>query len=89
MVYVDEIRTCKPFGPNGWTKSCHLFGDTEEELHEFAESMGMKREWYQDHQRPERRHYDLPEYRRAAALEMGAGEIRAKDWLRGLRPGSG
>jgi len=91
MVYVDEVRKCRPFGPQAWTTSCHLFADTEDELHEFAESMGMRREWFQDHERRERRHYDLPEYRREVALELGASEIRARDWLRQarqtLRPG--
>ncbi len=85
MVYVDEVRKCRPFGPQGWTTSCHLFADTEDELHQFAESMGMRREWFQDHERRERRHYDLPEYRREVALELGAAEIRAKDWLRQAR----
>ena len=85
MVYVDEVRKCSPFGPQGWTTSCHLFADSEDELHDFAASMGMRREWFQDHARFERRHYDLPEYRREVALDLGASEIRARDWLRQAR----
>ena len=68
-VYVDEPMLW------GWKygKSCHLFADTLEELHTFAISLGMKREWFQDgHSLP---HYDLTEKRREVAVKNGAIEI--------------
>ena len=71
-VYVD------PLGNFGWvmrgrvTKSCHMYADTEAELHVMAAAIGMKRAWFQkDASMP---HYDLVPSRRAAAVALGAVE---------------
>lgn len=54
-------------------KSCHLFTDGEiEELHLFAEKIGMKRAWFQNHRIP---HYDLTPQRRRVAVAAGAKEL--------------
>jgi hypothetical protein len=96
--YVDELRTYNGLtGEVGrWGKRwCHLFADTEEELHAAAEKIGMKRRWYQ----PGRQkggydwyhsHYDLVPSRRAAAIRVaGALEVSGRDmaerWLREKR----
>jgi len=42
MLYTDEV---------------HLIGDTLQELHDFAQSMGLKRQWFQAH--PHHPHYDI------------------------------
>lgn len=64
-VYMDP-----PFRAKGkfW---CHLWADTDEELHAMARRLGLKREW---HQSPEKRnarwsHYDIcsPAKRQLAA----------------------
>lgn len=67
-VYVDKLRDW------GWKygKSCHLWADTNEELHEFAERIGMKREWFQ--KSTSGPHYDLTAGRRAKAVKLGAIE---------------
>jgi hypothetical protein len=73
-VYVDKIETypisfvAKPARKYG-TKWCHLYADSVEELHAFAESIGLKRGWFQDKTLP---HYDLTPFMRDKALESGA-----------------
>lgn len=48
----------------------HLIADTIEELHEFAHSIGLKNEWFQNHRFMP--HYDVTENKRVAAIEKGA-----------------
>ena len=74
-IYVDDLRRW------GWklrgheTPSCHLFTDALdlEELHAFAEQIGMRRRWFQSHRVTP--HYDLTPTRRQAALIHGAIEV--------------
>lgn len=65
------------FGPG--KRSCHLTieGSDLEPLHRFAELIGMKRAWFQDHRLMP--HYDLTESRRAAALRAGAVFVSGRD----------
>lgn len=59
--------------------------DSEEELHDFAVKIGLKREWFQQGSVP---HYDLVPSRRQAAVDLGAQELtRAtfRDVFRRLR----
>lgn len=74
MIYVDMLINY------GWKlgPSCHLLADTEEELHEFAKSIGMKREWFQSGETTSMPHYDLTASRRKAAVMRGAIEIDRK-----------
>ena len=75
-VYVDEI-TRHPSGE--W---CHLMADTDEELHIFAARLGLSRGWVDHHRgRVDVLHYDLRPSKRALAIQMGAIEVRAKDYL--------
>ena len=68
-VYVDDV-----FIPFGRMKMCHMIADTEEELHEMASRIGMKREWFQEGSRP---HYDVSMGKRKLAVECGVIEITA------------
>lgn len=81
-IFVDTLRSWpqapKPgaeryFG-NG-KRSCHLTTDGHlEELHQFAERIGLRRAWFQ----PEHGgHYDLTPNKRAQALRLGALEKEA------------
>ena len=84
-VYLDDWRQPAHLGPvdDRWS---HLVADTDEELHEFASRMGMRREWFQDKSgRPHHAHYDLPERARAEALANGAGEVTWRALGRMLR----
>ncbi len=67
-VYVDNLRDY------GWRHgpSCHLIGDSVEELVTFAVNLGMKREWYQPKSSP---HFDLNAQGREIAVANGAFEL--------------
>jgi hypothetical protein len=68
-VYVDKLRDW------GWKlgPSCHLIADTNEELHEFAAKLGMRRAWFQ--KVTSGPHYDLTASRRSVAVRLGAVEL--------------
>lgn len=71
-VYVDELH-CWPTKIKCFQGgSCHMVGDTAEELHALAEKIGLKREWFQNRRRLP--HYDLTPAKRAAAIAAGAKE---------------
>lgn len=77
-VYVDSLRDY------GWRHgpSCHLIADSVEELIEFAESIGLRREWYQPKSSP---HFDLTEDGRKLAVERGAIEVNQRELIGILR----
>ena len=66
-VYVDNATNAF-----GRMKMSHMLADTESELHQMAESVGLRREWFQNHGTP---HYDLCQSKRRLAIETGAIEI--------------
>lgn len=76
-IYVD------PLMHNGWIlrgraiANCHLFTDQPEltELHEFAQRIGLKRDWFQWKDAFSLPHYDLTPRRRAVAIAGGAVEV--------------
>jgi hypothetical protein len=77
MVYVDPLRNYRSeTAPRCFRgrPSCHMWADTEEELHEMAAKIGMRREWFQVSGLV--RHYDLTPGRRALAVANGAQERR-------------
>jgi hypothetical protein len=85
-VYVD------PLIDNGWSlgPNCHLWADTIEELHQFAEYIGLRREWFQPPKgrgRIQLPHYDLTRHLRQVAVNRGAIELdrrQARDCWVGL-----
>ncbi len=84
-VYLDDWRQPAHLGPvdDRWS---HLVADTDEELHDFAERMGMRRAWFQHRPgRPHHGHYDVPERARAEALAQGAVEVTWRELGRMLR----
>jgi hypothetical protein len=61
-------------------KWCHLVSDLSyEELHEFADEVGMPRRGFQGD------HYDIPESYRAQMVAAGATEVESRELLRRLR----
>lgn len=66
-IYVDQLKSAKW----GFSKACHLFttGDIDI-LHSFAESIGLKRKWFQNDIRL--LHYDLTANKQHLAIQMGA-----------------
>ncbi len=85
-VYVDKLRSYPQKATSGsrffgnGKQSCHLATDGElEELHQFAVSIGLKREWFQDHRRVP--HYDLTPNKRQRALAKGAQEASSEELI--------
>ncbi|HEX7444590.1 MAG TPA: DUF4031 domain-containing protein [Acidimicrobiales bacterium] len=84
-VYLDDWRQRARLGPvdDRWS---HLIADTDQELHDFAARMGMRRAWFQDKTgRPHHGHYDVPERARAEAVACGAVEVTWRQLGRILR----
>jgi hypothetical protein len=93
-VYVDNAFAVGDWGR--WSGGGHLQADTVDELHEFAERLGLRREWFQSKPgRPENDHYDLGRKGRERALELGATDedraagTRRRQAIRRARRASG
>lgn len=78
-VYVDELQRWPTKIRRLRDGACHLTADTVEELHAFAASLGLRREWYQPLSSP---HYDLTPAKRQRAIELGAAFVPAKEQAR-------
>lgn len=87
-VYVDELRTIrpadsKPQAQRNGDRWCHMTADSEQELHEFAARLGLKRTWYQVGGRKVWHwylsHYDLVPSKRALAVRYGAREVSLEE----------
>jgi hypothetical protein len=86
-VYVDksfEMAASEPqafrTGAKHGHRWCHMWADTEDELHTMAKRIGMRREWFQDNGRS-LPHYDLVPTRRTAAIKIGAIETDIKPFV--------
>jgi hypothetical protein len=71
-VYVDGERNSF-----GRMKMCHMIADTLEELHDMAQRIGLRREWFQK-SRSGMPHYDVCQSKRALAVKLGAVEINRR-----------
>lgn len=87
-IYVDELVAYQQEAKSGGRyfgsgkQSCHMMTDGDlEELHRFAERIGLRRAWFQGHN-PRHPHYDLTPSKRAQAVRLGAQEVQALDWAR-------
>lgn len=68
MILVDSAIW--PWRGKKW---CHMVSDTSiDELHSFAENLGLKRAWFQNKRDANFPHYDLVEGKRWQAIRMGA-----------------
>jgi len=76
-VYVDHVRI-----PFKGMRMSHMIADTLDELHEMADAIGMRREWFQDKRYP---HYDVNDERRAMALELGAIAVDRREIVMVMR----
>ena len=83
-VYVDHSRPCLRNPDWPYDTCCHMWADTEEELHELARRIGLKRRWFQ--KEPDRLpHYDLTASMRVEALEAGATPANWYDFKRAVK----
>lgn len=60
---------------------CHLSADTLDELHAFAQSIGLKRAWFQCPPEATYPHYDMVAARRRHAVENGAIQVSSRELL--------
>jgi len=74
-VYVDA-----PIWHARGRRWCHLTADTSDELHAFADALGLRRAWFQARPgQPWKDHYDLPDWARAEAVAQGAVAISRRE----------
>lgn len=90
-VYVDDAyipARVRNGGRHVTGRWCHLMSDSSDaELHSLVAKIGLRRSWFQHPDDPIqlRRHYDVVESRRAAAVAAGAVEVSWKDMGRMVR----
>lgn len=60
----------------GW---CHLAASTIEELHAFAERLGVKRCWFENKRGRNQPHYDLRVAMIPKAIELGAEQVSNRE----------
>lgn len=85
MICVD------PLVDNGWivrgkrVPNCHMISDNADrrELMEFAQRLGLKEHWFQNH--PLLPHFDLTPAMRAKAIKAGAREITRSEIAKLMR----
>jgi len=61
---------------NGW---CHMVSDNIEALHQFAQSNGIKRCWFQNKRGKHQPHYDVRESKREQLIKSGAISVSRKE----------
>lgn len=61
-----------PMWPFGRMIMCHMFADTDEELREMADKIGVARRWEQAPRDSIGPHYDIAKSKRALAIQYGA-----------------
>ena len=66
-VYVDKMQT-----QFRGMKMCHLLADSLNELHDMADQLGLRPDWFQGYPVA---HYDISLDKRRRALRLGATEI--------------
>lgn len=69
-VYVDDMKRPARVGRLNAVWS-HLLADTDDELHDFAAKLGLRRAWHQ-HPGTPLSHYDVTEPKRQQAIKLGA-----------------
>lgn len=76
MVYVDN------FYESGITfrgmKMSHLIADSQKELLEFVDKIGVQRKWIQNYNEP-KEHFDICLAKRKLAVKFGAKEIDMRE----------
>lgn len=60
-----------------WSHMVSDFG--EDELHEMAQKLGLKREWFQSRPKASAAHYDITPPKRALAIMLGAVEVTSRE----------
>jgi hypothetical protein len=72
-VYVDNFQS-----PYGRMLMCHMIADTQKELLEMADKIGVQKKWIQDYG-TQTEHFDICMSKRKKAIEFGALEINMRE----------
>lgn len=70
------------FPKNGW---CHLVADTIPNLHSFAQSIGLKKCWFQNKRGKHQPHYDVKGAMIDKAIKAGAAQVNSRAIVEFLR----
>lgn len=85
IIILPEVFFDTPYKHKDGKKWCHLGAMNEDRLHEFAERIGLKKEWFQK-SNDGLPHYDIYSERiRQIALQEGAVKVTRKDFLQLLK----
>lgn len=76
MIYIDKPKFYKK---NGWFSHMMTDGDLDE-LHSFANLIGVKRHFFENKQR--HYHYDVPLCYFNTAIDNGVIQVNSKDLIR-------
>jgi hypothetical protein len=75
-VYVDPLRKTDRTDNWPFDSFCHLYADTDAELHKMASDLYLCKGWFQD--KANFPHYDITAAKREAAIRLGAEQVKAK-----------
>ncbi len=76
MVYVDNFYESGMLYKG--MKMCHMIADTQSELFEMVDKIGVQRKWIQDYN-TKREHFDICFSKRKLAIKFGAKEIGMRE----------
>jgi hypothetical protein len=77
MVYIDDANI-----QYRRMQMSHMIADTLEELHDMADKIGVRRQWFQSGSRP---HYDICKSKKGIALTFGAVQVTSRQLVRIIR----
>lgn len=78
MILVDSIHEWDT--PLKYKRWCHMVSDTsEQELHDFAARLGLKRSWFQSRPKSSAAHYDIVPSKRQLAIRLGAVAVTSRE----------
>jgi len=78
MILIDKITEYNT--TIRYKKFSHMVSDiSAEELYEFADKLGLKRQWSQERPKATAHHYDITPSKRALAVKLGAIEVTSKE----------
>ena len=75
-VYVDDMKA-----KFGRMVMCHMMADTDAELHDMADRIGVQRRWFQGPPEHDYPHYDVALSKRKLAVEFGAREVSGREMI--------
>ena len=79
-VYVDDLHQ---YPDKAYSRWCHMWADTREELLRMADVIGLNRKWLQD--MPHHvinPHFDVTASKRSLAIQNGAVYMKSSDWIK-------